>query len=405
MSTVESPLIKAHRHAALADEAFAQGLWVKAAEEHYRAATAFFGCIDGSEDENTRRTLRLLHDEHTKQAQELDRQVARLVDEGKDPSLPQKPLPSTAHSSPLTSRSDSGFRDAPSAVEESFMLLGQKNELNSSFAQFWKILEGMLDQLSQPVAFATVPLHNSKSEKPDPRTSPQTVAYPPAQPSSKHPTSGSPAEHHIEQTSPIDMDDSWELDSEESFQIVGSEYKSSSSFPATRPAVEVENEELKHQLRQAQSRISDLEKLMKERLAHEHQLRDSIMQAQRAISSSQMLQSITKFPGLDHRQFSTVSRNPQLHDPLQRHVPPSLLQPDNQKTNNPVSPQSRIHELEEKLRLLHVQDITQKAAIAKYKERWDKVKDSMRRKKLAKAAADVQLAAERNRIEEEVEPE
>jgi hypothetical protein len=25
---------------------------MKAAEEHYRAATAFFGCIDGSEDEN-----------------------------------------------------------------------------------------------------------------------------------------------------------------------------------------------------------------------------------------------------------------------------------------------------------------------------------------------------------------
>jgi len=67
--------------------------------------------------------------------------------------------------------------------------------------------------------------------------------------------------------------------------------------------------------------------------------------------------------------------------------------------------QSRIHELEERLRLLQVQDITQKAAIAKYKERWDKVKDSMKRKKLAKAAAEVQLAAERNRIDEEVEPE
>jgi len=375
---------------------------VKAAEEHYRAATAFFGCIDGSEDENTRRTLRLLHDEHTKQAQELDRQVARLIDEGKDPSLPQKPLPSTAHSSPLTSRSDSGFRDAPSNVEESFMLLGQKNELNSSFAQFWKILEGMLDQLSQPVAFATVPLHSSKSEKLDLRTS---AAYLPAPSSSTH-VSLDMAEHDVERTSPIDMDESWEIDSEESFQIVGSESKPSSSSPAARPPMEVENEELKHQLRHAQSRISDLEKLMKERLAHEHQLRDSIMQAQRAISSSQMLQSITKFPGLDIRQFPGVARNPQLHDPLQRHAPPpSLRQPDNQKMDNPVSLQSRIHELEEKLRLLHVQDITQKAAIAKYKERWDKVKDSMRRKKLAKAAADVQLAAERNRIEEEVEPE
>jgi len=94
------------------------------------------------------------------------------------------------------------------------MLLGQKNELNSSFAQFWKILEGMLDQLSQPVAFATVPLHSSKSEKPDPRNSPQTVDYPSAPSSSKHGTLGHQAEHGAERTSPIDMDESWELDSE-----------------------------------------------------------------------------------------------------------------------------------------------------------------------------------------------
>jgi hypothetical protein len=47
----------------------------------------------------------------------------------------------------------------------------------------------------------------------------------------------------------------------------------------------------------------------------------------------------------------------------------------------------------------------QKATIAKYKDRWDKVKDSMKKKKLAKAAAETKLAEERNRIDEEVEPE
>lgn len=295
------------------------------------------------------------------------------------------------------------------------MLLGPKNELNSSFAQFWKILEGMLDHLSQPVAFATVPIHGSKSDK---RTASQSratgaqpsFAYPPAPSPSKPPKHGpltGTSEHESVEESSGDMDDSWELDSEESFQLVGSEYKPPSSSTAVRSAVELENDELKHQLHQAQSRISDLEKLMRERMAHEHQLRDSIMQAQRAISSSQMLQSITKFPGLDNRQFpgAPSPRNPQPLDPIQRQAPPSLRQTDTQKTDNQTPMQSRIHELEERLRLLQVQDITQKAAIAKYKERWDKVKDSMKRKKLAKAAAEVQLAAERNRIDEEVEPE
>jgi len=216
----------------------------------------------------------------------LDRQVAKLIEEGKDPSLPQKSLPATAHSSPLTSRSDSGFRDAAGAVEESFMLLGPKNELNSSFAQFWKILEGMLDHLSQPVAFATVPIHGSKSDK---RTASQSratgaqpsFAYPPAPSPSKPPKHGpltGTSEHESVEESSGDMDDSWELDSEESFQLVGSEYKPPSSSTAVRSAVELENDELKHQLHQAQSRISDLEKLMRERMAHEHQLRDSIMQ-------------------------------------------------------------------------------------------------------------------------------
>lgn len=404
-------MIKAHRHAALADEAMAQGLWMKASEEHFRAASAFVGCLDGSNDENTKRTLRLLHDEHVKQAQDLDRRITRLRQEGKDPSLPQKPLPSPGQSSPFASKSDSGFRDATGPIEESFMLLGQKNELNSSFAQFWKILEGMLDHLSQPVAFATAPLHNTKSEH-SPQalhgqvtgSSDQVFDYPPSSSSLKSKGSNELDVNDLDDETKVDMDESWELDSDESFQLVsGTDPRILGESSLRHGSVKEENDELKRQLRQAQSRIADLEKLMKERLAHEHQLRDSIMQAQRAISSSQMLQSITKFPGMEVRQFAMTSsplRSPQVLDPNQRLGPPSSLrQPD----NAPL--QSRISELEEKVRLLQVQDITQKAAIAKYKERWDKVKDSMRRKKLAKAAAEVQLAAERNRIDEEVEPE
>jgi hypothetical protein len=95
------------------------------------------------------------------------------------------------------------------------MLLGQKNELNSSFAQFWKILEGMLDHLSQPVAFATAPLHSSKSEthsfeKPQSGSSATHRSIPPAK---QHAATGS-TEHEIVEDSSAEMDESWELDSE-----------------------------------------------------------------------------------------------------------------------------------------------------------------------------------------------
>lgn len=38
------------------------------------------------------------------------------------------------------------------------ILFIQPGEHNEAFDQFWKTLEGMLENLSQPVAFATAPL-------------------------------------------------------------------------------------------------------------------------------------------------------------------------------------------------------------------------------------------------------
>jgi hypothetical protein len=246
--------------------------------------------------------LRLLHDEHTKKAQELDRKVARLIQDGKDPNLPQ-PLPSIATpSSPLASESDSGLRDAVGPIEESFMLLGQKNELNSSFAQFWKILEGMLDHLSQPVAFATAPLHSPKNEKPTPTSNTQDgtsghrqfFEYPPAPSSSKFGTFASPISHDPVDDNSADMDDSWEVDSDgrrffylcyllqpyraESFQMVGADTKPTDSPAITKAPSKGDSNELGEKLQQAQLRIIELEKHLKERMIHEHQLRDSIMQ-------------------------------------------------------------------------------------------------------------------------------
>lgn len=105
---------QAHQHAANADENIAQGLLVPAAEEHRKAAEAFASCIDQSGDENVcpiffyslpyslliirirfqaKRTLRMLHNEHTKAAKELERRIAKLREDGIDPALPQKPTP------------------------------------------------------------------------------------------------------------------------------------------------------------------------------------------------------------------------------------------------------------------------------------------------------------------------
>jgi hypothetical protein len=122
----------------------------------------------------------MLYNEHTKTGKELQKKIAKLIEEGKDPNLPQ---PSPRSSNDQHSGSTSASYLPPRArlgnssypIDESYMVLGQqasplitflgrtilngmKPESQDTFAQFWRNLEGMLDNLSQPVAFATAPL-------------------------------------------------------------------------------------------------------------------------------------------------------------------------------------------------------------------------------------------------------
>ena len=85
-------------------------------------------------DLQTRRTLRMLYNEHTRAAKELQRRIAALREEGIDPTLPQKPTPPRPlpASTPITRGSSASPLGHPkerlpdSQVDESFMLLGQQ---------------------------------------------------------------------------------------------------------------------------------------------------------------------------------------------------------------------------------------------------------------------------------------
>ncbi|KAI0670596.1 hypothetical protein C8Q78DRAFT_975681, partial [Trametes maxima] len=177
----------AHQHAANADDYLARGLLIPAAEEHYKAAEAFQACVDASNDDNTKRTLRMLHNEHSKHGKDLQRKIAKLREENKDPALPQKPARSSSTAAgeststnvavvppqPVPSPSPqphNKLSESQQTVDESFMLLGQRSDPGDAFHQFWKATEGMLEYLSRPVAFATAPL--APEQPPQPTSSP-----------------------------------------------------------------------------------------------------------------------------------------------------------------------------------------------------------------------------------------
>jgi len=167
MSAQESPLNKAHQHGANADEYLAQGLLIPAAEEYERASQAFQECLLVSTDEKTKGTLRMLYNEHAKSAKDVQRKIAKLLEENKDPSLPQSvpqkhtptPPPVPGPSSLPSPQAGNRMVDSQNTGDESFMLLGQRSEPGDIlFNQFWKVTTDLLENISQPVAFASAPI-------------------------------------------------------------------------------------------------------------------------------------------------------------------------------------------------------------------------------------------------------
>ncbi|KAH8107203.1 hypothetical protein BXZ70DRAFT_282945 [Cristinia sonorae] len=435
MPSVESPLNAAHQHAANADDFMNQGLLLPASEEHYKAAEAFAACIHASSEENTKRTLRMLYNEHAKAGKELQRKISKLREEGKDPSLPQKSMrPATSDATPgpsaappqLTSSPPPSARnnlsDSQQTVEESFMLLGQRSEGSDAFNTFWKITEGMLHHLSQPVAFATAPLgtengtsttrregSGSDTDFEDPisrKLSRTTGIISSARTKflSRHSSaSDSDGVAGINtfppKPQPTSLGDDWDddvLDAEydnmaDSFCLIPS--KSEPSLATLKK----ENLDLKSELEEAQKQLASANRALKQRQEQDLQLRDSIMlarkEAQRAMTSSMAAR-----PGQPPVDLATLNiSTPPIPAPV------AALNPGINRDRE-AQLLKRIKDLEEEVRAVRVENEKQKAMIVKFRERWDKVKESHKRKKQAQAAAEA-TSVVKDRIQEEPEAE
>jgi len=421
MSTADSPLHIAHQHAANADDFLNEGLLILAAEEHAKAAKAFLQCEEKSNDGNTKRTLRMLYNEHVKAGRELGRRIAKLREENKDPTLPQKVSlaqiraehsssassggahPShLAPSPPLPSSASLRLTDSQNNVDESFMVLGQRSDPGDAFNHFWRIMEGLLDNLSQPVAFATAPLGTEPSLsgkrglQRDGNSGSETEREEPfvSRFSRKLGLDGklrSKQDVVLEETDEEVLADEGD-DLSESFCLIPLE-----SDPAM--ALKKENVSLKHQIEEMQNRLAEAERVLQLRKEQDQLLRDSIVmarhQAQRAMGASLVLQR----PGGQQPAVDLSALN--------INVPsvPTPMTALNAGRDREAQLLRRIRDLEEDLRVSRVENDKQRVMIARFRERWEKLKESAKRKKDAKAAADATKAGVRERIEEEPEVE
>ncbi|KAJ3883767.1 hypothetical protein F5051DRAFT_390866 [Lentinula edodes] len=413
---IELPMNTAHQHAANAEDYMNSGLLVPASEEHFKAAEAYTAAVDCTEDASTKHTLQMLCNEHRRTGKELLRKIAKLESEGKDPTEPQKNNQIQTSSNPQTIAGSSRIiRSAPPqqhltdsqvAVDESFMLLaGQRSDPGDAFNQFWNIMQGMLDNLSQPVAFATVPLGveaipgpssprrdsslSSDTESEEPIVSRLTRKLGMGRPTSAMQSKTLSRSLKTPISSELELEDDDFFD--EGDDLSGSFYVIPSE--STMSFLKKENVALKAEIELTQKRLEASERVLQMRKEQDMQLRESIVQAskeaQRAMGASFVGQRGQIAP-----DFASVNLN----------VPASALPIPGIHTAREGQYMRKVKELEEELRSLRNENEKNKAMIVKFRERWEKLKESAKRKKESKAAAEAAQAV-RERIVEEPETE
>ncbi|KIY67716.1 hypothetical protein CYLTODRAFT_431207 [Cylindrobasidium torrendii FP15055 ss-10] len=393
------PMNSGHVHAANAEDHLNNGLLPSASEEHTKAADAYLSAANRSTEASAKRTLLMLHKEHAKAAQDLDRRITKLRDEGKDPSVPQKrdlpKKPSTPRRSAAGRVGASSLRPmgdsahAPEGtVDESFMLLGaQRSDPGDAFNAWWNTVQTRFDQHSEAVAFASAPLAHD----------PAGTATPPQHRSSRRDGSlssdtdldepmvsrftkrfglSSNKPTRRQQYPPLSAEQQKEVDDLAGDELSESFFVIPEPEPSPYDALKLENESLRRRLEQ-------MEKILKVRNEQDLQLRDSVYQATREIATRAGMGASVTLPRIDASTPGPV--------PLPGY-----------QTAREGQYARRVKELEGELTSVKAENEKHKEMIVKFRQQWAKLKENHRAKKEAQAKA---KAASSEGIPEEPEQE
>ncbi|KAG7452703.1 uncharacterized protein BT62DRAFT_989790 [Guyanagaster necrorhizus] len=418
MPQIDMPMNTAHQHAANAEDFLNNGLLIPAAEEHSKAAEAYLAAVERSTDDSAKRTLQMLYNEHRKAGTELERRIEKLREDGKDPLVPQKrDIPKLSatpnfvadfspNSSPPPQRH---MTDLQATVDESFMLLGgQRSDPGDAFNHWWNFVQAKFDQHSEAVAFASAPLGFPDTVATPPRTTtppihrglnrdsslssdeePMMVRLTkrlrlPGMSKDANRSPSKPSNLTLGPINPPSIGDFGEEIFDEGDELSESFFLIPSDSEPSNAALKKENIGLKVEVETLQRRLEAAEKAMAIRKEQDIQLRDSIYQATKEVAQRTMGTSM-------NLQRTAMDLNP--------HVPVPLPIPG-YHTAREAQYARRVKELEDDLRAVRVENEKHKAMIVKFRDQWEKLKASAKRKKEAKAKA---AAAER--IVEEPEAE
>ncbi|ORX89016.1 hypothetical protein K493DRAFT_358793 [Basidiobolus meristosporus CBS 931.73] len=374
----ESPINKAHQHANAAEEFETRGLLEEAMKEHFNAAEHFEMAIEFTSEAEVIRTLQLLSSAHQRQGLEMERRINKntsqrrsSADNGGEESFSK--ANSTAKAlNILSSRyisNSTRFRSgqlhssstSPSHVfDDSFLVLKSnlQDEENKSdpFDRFWEAVEALIQNTSNPIAFATAPLEGMEkfdieeirgqyAKKNEGLVSelPET--------SNLHETLGSFI---------IVPEQSCKQKSTKRDSVEG-DYESVIGSTKTIEEYAIENQHLKKAIDILSRQVNALEKAAEENTL----LKSSIIQLRQDVQKQGKKGRLA--PELSRIYGSKYSTGESQYVSSNAHTA--------------ITPQKKIQELEEEVRLLKLENEKQSMMLNKYRDRWDQLKESAKKKR------------------------
>ncbi|KAI8069195.1 hypothetical protein BC940DRAFT_298123 [Gongronella butleri] len=375
MMNSEAPINAGHAFANAAEEYEDRDQWAKAIQAHENAAQQFQKALDYSQDNEADKTLRLLIATHTRKAKEIQRKWQKQQME--KTSATTTPA---AHAGPMIHPADLDMQalmqalpahdtnDHPAkrafdashhGIGESYALLStgeEEEDAADPFNRFLKVVETLMDQLSNPVAFATAPLNEDDM-----------------------PT---PYQQRFLANDPLIPNDDGSNAMAESFFMVPdhpetkpSANTSASSSEHDNDHLQVENEHLKRQVDQLTRRLRSLEKTAEE----SHMLKSSILQFRNDVQrqAKRIMQSHDPASLRSSVAFGPLTGSA-IHPTVQSYPRPPPLNANGASNAELVS---RIKELEDENKRLKDQNEKQQLLMNKYRERWEKLKESAKKRR------------------------
>ncbi|KAI8330465.1 hypothetical protein BC941DRAFT_169825 [Chlamydoabsidia padenii] len=332
-----APVNAGHSYANTAEGYEDREAWHEAIEAHQKAAEQFKKALDYTQDPEAGKSLRLLVANHTRRAKDLERKVAKSEQEQRrheelatcrangQNDIKMDELLHALASTGIQGRTDKnkGYDSLHhGTIGESYALLSTDNDeeedddASDPFNKFLQVVETLVDQLSNPVAFASAPLNEDDTP------------------------------YHQKLLS----DDSDAM--MESFFLI----------PDRSLDLQAENEQLKHRVEHLSRRVQSLEKAAEE--------------------SSMLKSSILQFKHDVQRQAKRIM---QTQDPM-RSSSAALLGSINvtHPSRHPSSTAelvTRLKETEDENRRLKDQIDKQQVLMTKYRERWEKLKESAKKRR------------------------